>query len=169
MRRVQWESSLFIIIDSFLITWWPWKPVQLDENFEWLHFDNSGSQWIMKNVNAWACTIIQISRDIKMWSINAAIQLHWFPWSLRYEKRFYTTFLGFHYPFHFSTIVPTFVKRFSFVFWWQISLFFLTRCGWVLDRTTWMWCSAESDMQQHARVVFVSLSSWLLWWRRTEL
>ena len=30
-------------IDSFLITWWPWKPVQLDGHFDWLHFDAPGS------------------------------------------------------------------------------------------------------------------------------
>ena len=29
--------------DSFLITWWPWKPVQLDGHLDWLHFDTSRS------------------------------------------------------------------------------------------------------------------------------
>ena len=30
-------------IDSFLITWWPWKPVQLDGHLDWFHFDTSQS------------------------------------------------------------------------------------------------------------------------------
>ena len=33
-----------ISIDSFLITWWPWKPVQLDGHLDWVHFDASASQ-----------------------------------------------------------------------------------------------------------------------------
>ena len=30
-------------IDSFLITWWLWKPVQLDGHLDWLHFNTSPS------------------------------------------------------------------------------------------------------------------------------
>ena len=37
-------------IDEFLITCWQWKPVQLDGHFDWLSFDTSGSEGIMKNL-----------------------------------------------------------------------------------------------------------------------
>ena len=74
---------------SFLITWWPWKPMQLDGHLDWLHFGTSGSQ------NNCTCSCIVYwhdsfrSRGIKMKSIKVAIQLHWFPWSPRYEKLVY--------------------------------------------------------------------------------
>ena len=52
-----------------------------------LHFDTSGSARIMSRHNAWECTTFKWSRGIKMLSVKVAIQLHWFPWSPRYEKR----------------------------------------------------------------------------------
>ena len=78
-----------VSIDSFLITWWPWKQVQLDGHLDWLHTDTSGSQ------NNCTCScIVQRpdsfrSRGIKIKSIKVAIQLHQFPWSPRYEKLVY--------------------------------------------------------------------------------
>ena len=77
-------------IDSFHITWWPWKPVQLDGHLDWLHFD---TYWSLNNCT---CSCIQHwpdsfrSRGIKMESIKVAIQLHWFLWPPRYVKRVYT-------------------------------------------------------------------------------
>ena len=78
-----------LIIDSFHITWWLWKPVQLDGHLYWLRFDTS---WYLNN-----CTCSCIvhwhgsfrSRGIKMESIKVAIQLHWFLWPPRYVKLVY--------------------------------------------------------------------------------
>ena len=43
-----------LVIDSFHITWWPWKPVQLDGHLDWLHFD---TYWSLKNCTAWCSEI----------------------------------------------------------------------------------------------------------------
>ena len=34
-------SPIFNALDSFLITWWPWKQVKLDAHLDWSHFDTS--------------------------------------------------------------------------------------------------------------------------------
>ena len=75
-----------IIIDSFHITWWLWKPV--DGHLDWLHFDTFGS------LNNCTCSCINnhdsfMSRGVKVQSIKVAILLHLFPWSPRYEKLVY--------------------------------------------------------------------------------
>ena len=76
-------------IDSFHITWWLWKPVQLDGHLDWFHFDTYWSQ------NNCTCSCIVHwhdsfrSKGIKMESIKVAIQLHWFLWLPRYVKLVY--------------------------------------------------------------------------------
>ena len=78
-------------MDSFHITWWLWKPVQLDCHLDWLHFD---TYWSLNNCT---CSCMKHwhdsfrSRGIKMESIKVAIQLHWFPWPPRYVKLVYYT------------------------------------------------------------------------------
>ena len=52
-------------IDEFLITWWPWKQVQLYGHLDWLYFDIFGSEGIIKSFNARVCAIVQRSRGIK--------------------------------------------------------------------------------------------------------
>ena len=77
-------------IDSFHITWWLWKPVQLDGHLDWLHFD---TYWSLNNCT---CSCMKHwhdsfrSRGIKMESIKVAIQLHWFLWPPRYVKLVYS-------------------------------------------------------------------------------
>ena len=84
----------YCYIDSFLITWWLWKPVQLDGHLDWLHFDNPGS------LNNCTCSCMKHwhdsfrSRGIKMESIKVAIQLHWFLWPPRYVKLVYWARFG---------------------------------------------------------------------------
>ena len=84
-RQVQ-----YMAIDSFPITWWLWKPVQLDGHLDWLHFDNPGS------LNNCTCSCMKHwhdsfrSRGIKMELIKVAIQLPWFLWPPRYVKLVYT-------------------------------------------------------------------------------
>ena len=39
----KWCWNQLQILDSFLITWWLWKPVQLDGHLDWSRFDTSGS------------------------------------------------------------------------------------------------------------------------------
>ena len=78
------------------ITWWPWKPVQLDGHLDWLHFD---TYWSLNN-----CTCLCMkhwhdsvrSRGIKMESIKVAIHLHWFLWPPRYVKLVYWHTLARH-------------------------------------------------------------------------
>ena len=53
-------------IDEFLITWWPWKQVQLDGHLNWLHFATSGYEGLKISFNASACTIVQRSKGIKL-------------------------------------------------------------------------------------------------------
>ena len=76
-------------IDSFHITWWPWKPVQLDRHLDWLHFD---TYWSLNNCTC-SCIVhwhdFFRSRGIKMESVKVAIQLHWFPWTPQYVKLVY--------------------------------------------------------------------------------
>ena len=79
-----------ISIDSFHMTWWPWKPAQLDGHFDWLHFD---TYWSLSNlymlIHCALTWFLQINRYQNV--INqVAIQLRWFPWSPCYVKRVYT-------------------------------------------------------------------------------
>ena len=41
----------------------------------------------------------------------------------------------------------------------------ISRCGRVFNWTAWLWYSRESNLQQHTRIIPLSLSSWLLWRR----
>ena len=55
------RNSRVEVIGEFLITWRPWKQVQLDGHLDWLHFDTSGYEVMMISFNARACTIVQRS------------------------------------------------------------------------------------------------------------
>ena len=124
-------------IDSFLIMWWPWKPVQLDGHLDWLHFDTSGSELIMSMHNAWACIIVLRCRGIKMQSIKVAIQLHiqlhWFPWSPFYEKGVYTLWQW--------SVFSLFILFTDCLHWYQYSdsRFSIHAC--FIDSCYCQWCS----------------------------
>ena len=60
-----------ITIDSFHITWWPWKPVQLDGHLDWLHFDTCGF------LNNYTCTCIRNWHDFFKFRVSKCNQSKW--------------------------------------------------------------------------------------------
>ena len=70
--------------DFFHITWWLWKPVQLDGHPDWSHSNTSGS------LNNCTCPCIENWHDsFRFQGYQNVINqgghpiLHWFPWSPR--------------------------------------------------------------------------------------
>ena len=77
-QKAAWHRGLFffhtsssIDIDSFHITWWPWKPVQLDGHLDWLHFDTCGF------LNNYTCTCIWNIHDFFKFRVSKCNQSKW--------------------------------------------------------------------------------------------
>ena len=69
MKVRLWRS--YVRIDPFHITWWPWKPVQLDGHLDWLHFDTSGF------LNNYTCTCIRNWHDFFKLRVSKCNQSKW--------------------------------------------------------------------------------------------
>ena len=69
------------LIDSFHITWWPWKPVQLDGHLDWLHIDTCGF------LNNYTCTCIWNGHDFFKFRVS---------WSKCNQSKWPSDCIGFH-------------------------------------------------------------------------
>ena len=66
-HKVYFVTSIY----SFHITWWPWKPVQLDDHLDWLHFDTCGF------LNNYTCTCIWNWHDFFKFRVSKCNQSKW--------------------------------------------------------------------------------------------